>query len=194
MFAMFSPDYVINYALGLLPTWVPWAVAGFGFALFILVHMLGKLIPLIYRFIVTIVCFCIFGLGFWLEGRQNILIEGKHEVEKVVEKQVLVTKVVVEKYKEQVKKDEEVHEQIISQINDKDDHMCSVPESFVRLHDSAAKNTVPGPSTGTDGAASGIALSEVERTIADNYSAYNKLADQLRSLQEWVTEEKKANP
>jgi hypothetical protein len=129
-----------------------------------------------------------------LEGRQNILIEGKHEVEKVVEKQVLVTKVIVEKYKEQVKKNEEIHDQIQSQVTTKDDNMCNVPESFVRLHDSAAKNTVPGPSEGTDGTASGIALSEVERTIIDNYSTYNKLADQLRALQEWVSEEKKANP
>jgi len=62
------------------------------------------------------------------------------------------------------------------------------------VHDSAAKNTVPGPSTGTDGAASGIALSEVERTINDNYTTYNKVAEQLKLLQEWVTKQKEINP
>jgi hypothetical protein len=194
MFDMFSPEYIINYALGLIPTWVPWAISGFGFALFVLVHIFNKLIPLLYRFVITVVCFAIFGLGFWLEGRQNILIEGQHEVEKIVEKQVVITKVVVQKFKEQVKKDEVIHDQIISQVNTKDDHMCDVPESFVRLHDSAAENSVPGSTTGIDGASSGIALSEVEKTIIDNYYTYHIVADQLKALQEWVTKEKEANP
>ena len=72
--------------------------------------------------------------------------------------------------------------------------MCDIPQSFVRLHDAAAENTVPDPTTRVDGASSGIALSEAERTIIDNYAIYHKVADQLKALQEWVSEEKKANP
>ena len=194
MFDMFSPEYVINYALGLLPTWVPWAIAGSGIALFLLSHIFNKLIPLLYRFVITILCFILVGLGFWLQGRQDILIEGKHEVEKIVTEQKVITKVVVQKFIEKQKEIEVVHDKIAAEINTKDDHMCDVPESFVRVHDSAAQNTVPGPANGIDGTSSGIALSQVEHTIADNYELYHKVAEQLKSLQEWVTKQKELNP
>jgi len=194
MFNMFSPDYIINWFLGLLPTWVPWAIIGFGVALFLLSSILHRLLPLLYRLGITILCLILIGFGGWIEGRQNILSEGAKEVEKVVVKQKVITKYIVKKYTEKIQKIEANHDAIAQTITTKDDNMCTVPESFVRVHDSAAKNTVPGPSTGTDGAASGIALSEVERTINDNYTTYNKVAEQLKLLQEWVTKQKEINP
>jgi hypothetical protein len=72
--------------------------------------------------------------------------------------------------------------------------MCTLPESFVRLHDSAVQGTVPNTSSGIDGTASGIALSEAERVIIENYGQYQQVAEQLRALQEWVIEQKKLNP
>jgi len=194
MFGMFSPDFIINWFLGLLPTWVPWAIIGFGVALFLLAGILHRLIPLLYRLGITLLCLVLIGFGGWIEGRQNILSEGAKEVEKVVVKQKVITKYIVKKYTEKIQKIEANHDAIAQTITTKDDNMCTVPESFVRVHDSAAKNTVPGPSTGTDGAASGIALSEVERTINDNYTTYNKVAEQLKLLQEWVTKQKEINP
>jgi hypothetical protein len=139
-------------------------------------------------------CIVLIGLGAWVEGRQNILSEGAKEIEKVVVQEKIITKVVVQKYTEKVKEIEVVHDQIAEQINTKDDHMCNVPESFVRLHDGAAKNTVSESSSGTDGASSGVALSTVEHTIAENYKLYHKVAEELSALQEWVTKQKELNP
>jgi len=194
MFNMFSPDYIINWFLGLLPTWVPWAIIGFGVALFLLSSILHRLLPLLYRLGITILCLILIGFGGWIEGRQNILIQGAKEVEKVVVQQKVITKVIVKKYKENIQKIEVVHDKIAQTITTKDDNMCTVPESFVRLHDSSATNTISGSAGGTDGTASGIALSEVERTINDNYTTYNKVAEQLKLLQEWVTKQKELNP
>jgi hypothetical protein len=194
MFDMFSVDYIFGWFLGLLPTWLPWAIIGFGIVLFLLVQLFGKLVPLLYRCIIMCSCIVLIGLGSWAEGRQNILSEGAKEVEKVVVQEKIITKVVVQKYTEKVKEIEVVHDQIAEQINTKDDHMCNVPESFVRLHDGAAKNTVSESSSGTDGASSGVALSTVEHTIAENYKLYHKVAEELSALQEWVTKQKELNP
>jgi len=191
---MFSVDYIFGWFLGLLPTWLPWAIIGFGIVLFLLVQLFGKLVPLLYRCIIMCSCIVLIGLGSWAEGRQNILSEGAKEVEKVVVKEKIITKVVVKKYTEKVKEIEVVHDQIAEQINTKDDHMCDVPESFVRLHDSAAKNTISESSSATDGASSGVALSTVENTIIDNYELYHKVAEELSALQEWVSKQKELNP
>jgi len=194
MFDMLSVDYVVNWFLGLIPSWVPWAVIGFGGALFLLSHIFNKLIPLLYKFVITIFCFVLVGFGAWMEGRQNILLEGKHEIEKIVTQQQVVTKIVVQKFIEKEKQIEVVHDKISEEINTNDDHMCIVPESFVWVHNSAATDTVPGPATGIDGTPSGIALSEVEHTIVDNYTLYHKVAEQLTALQEWVSKQKEINP
>jgi hypothetical protein len=194
MFDMFSVDYIFGWFLGLLPTWLPWAIIGFGIVLFLLVQLFGKLVPLLYRCIIMCSCIVLIGLGSWAEGRQNILSEGAKEVEKVVVKEKIITKVVVQKYTEKVKEIEVVHDQIAEQINTKDDHMCDVPESFVWLHDSAAKNTISESSSATDGASSGVALSTVENTIIDNYGLYHKVAEELSALQEWVSKQKELNP
>ena len=194
MFDMFSVDYIFGWFLGVLPTWLPWAIIGFGIALFLLVHLFSKLVPFLYRSIIMVLCITLIGVGSWVEGRQNILSEGAKEIEKIVVQEKIITKVVVQKYEQQVKQIEVIHDQIAEQINTKDDHMCDVPESFVRLHDSAAQNTVPGPTSGTDGASSGIALSAVEHTITDNYEICHKVTEQLSALQEWVTKQKELNP
>ena len=194
MFNMFSPDFIINWFLGLLPTWVPWAIIGVGIALFLLASILHRLIPMLYRLLITVVCLTLIGLGGWIEGRQNILIQGAKEIERVVVQQKVITKYIVKKYKENIQKIEVVHDTIAQTITTKDDNMCTIPESFVRVHDASAKNSISGSSDGIDGTPSGIALSEVERTINDNYTTYNKVAEQLKLLQEWVTKQKELNP
>jgi hypothetical protein len=44
------------------------------------------------------------------------------------------------------------------------------------------------------GSDSGIALSEVERTIADNYELYHELSDKMKGVQMWLKEQKRINP
>lgn len=141
-----------------------------------------------------ILAIALVGFGAWLEGRQNVLSDGQRVIEKIVEKQVVVTKTVVKKLIQKQEVVREVHDKITQQITTKDDVMCTVPESFVWVHNSAAKNTVPDPSTRVDGTPSGIRLSDAEKVIVNNYEKYHLVAEQLKALQEWVSEQKKINP
>jgi hypothetical protein len=143
---------------------------------------------------IKLLAIIIFAAGFYVEGRQDVLINAKAEVEKTVAEQKVVTQQVVKYIHDKVIQDRVIHDQIVKEINTKDDHMCDVPESFVRVHDNAAKGSVSGLPEGVAGTSSGIALSEVERTIADNYQLYHELADKMTGIQMWLKEQKRINP
>ncbi|ERO61987.1 hypothetical protein [Pseudomonas piscis] len=69
------------------------------------------------------------------------------------------------------------------------DSACVVPAGFVRVHDAGAHNLpVAGGPRGTDGAASGLALSTVAASVVDNYNQCHANAEQLKALQQWVRE------
>lgn len=79
-----------------------------------------------------------------------------------------------------------IYEKIPTYINKAADEQCAVPNGFVVLHDSAAKNEVPGASTDSNEGTSGIKISKVAETVVDNYTAYHEVAEQLKALQGWV--------
>ena len=187
---MFSFN-LLDWFLGLLPSWLPWAIIGFGVALFICLFFIKFLLPALYRIPSIFLSIAIIAFGAYLQGRQTVLGDGQRIVERVVEKQVVVTKTIVKKLIETQEVVRTVHDTITQQITTKDDNMCTVPESFVWLHDAAAQNTIPDPTTRVDGTPSGISLSETEKVIADNYEKYHLVAEQLKALQDWVREQKK---
>lgn len=73
------------------------------------------------------------------------------------------------------------------------DARCVVPAGFVRVHDAAAAGRpVPDPAGLADDAPSGLELSAVAATVAENYGdvcAAN--ARQLSDLQAWVREQQR---
>lgn len=67
------------------------------------------------------------------------------------------------------------------------DAACVVPAGFVRIHDAAAANTAPEPTAGDpDAPAPGVTLSAIAETVADNYTQYHALGEQLIGLQDYV--------
>ena len=68
------------------------------------------------------------------------------------------------------------------------DAACTINRGFVRLHDAAAAGELPEPARDADAGPAGVALSAVATTITTNYQACHESAEQLRALQEWVTE------
>jgi hypothetical protein len=66
------------------------------------------------------------------------------------------------------------------------DAACSVPVGFVRLHDAAAANDLPGSARITDAQPSSLALSAVAGTVVDNYATCHAAFEQLDALQTWV--------
>lgn len=103
---------------------------------------------------------------------------------KVVTKYITNVEVVKEK-------GESIVKEIPKLITATADGQCVIPNGFVLLHDSASRNEVPDSSGVTNEAASGVKLSGVAETITENYTTYHKVAEQLRSLQEWVKEQKR---
>jgi hypothetical protein len=72
-------------------------------------------------------------------------------------------------------------------VTAKADAACTVPAGFVRVHDAAAQGVpLSGSAGAADEAPSGIAISTVAATVADNYADCRANAEELRKLQEWV--------
>ncbi|MDR3398742.1 MAG: hypothetical protein P4M06_14430 [Pandoraea sp.] len=64
------------------------------------------------------------------------------------------------------------------------DAACTVPVGFVRLHNAAANSAPPDDPSDTDARPSGVALSAVAGTVADNYTAYHELAARYDALRD----------
>jgi hypothetical protein len=84
-------------------------------------------------------------------------------------------------------------------VDNKSDANCIINEGTVTILNNAAKNE----NVNADISASGIAaneapanikLSELNAEIINNYNTYNKVKEQLISLQNWVIEQEKNNP
>ena len=114
----------------------------------------------------------------------------------VVKRQAEVTVKVITKYVDRIQTIREQGAAIIKEVpvyvTKEDDARCAVPGGFVRLHDAAATNTVPGPARISDAQAAGIALSTVASTVSDNYGRCHENSAQLEALQEWVREQQRA--
>jgi hypothetical protein len=113
---------------------------------------------------------------------RKVLLSEKHS-KRIVTKYIIQTKVVKEKG--------DALKKLSKQISKDADANCTVPKSFVLLHDSAAKNEVPDTSKGIDGSASGTSLSAIGETVTINYNNYHQLSEQLKALQDWVTSQEK---
>jgi len=96
-------------------------------------------------------------------------------------KVVTVTKTILKKVPVYVTKEADAH--------------CIIPVGFVRLHDAAANGvpSLPDTSGKPDDAASGVELSDIASTVADNYGTYNEVKAQLEGLQSWVKQQQEIN-
>jgi energy-coupling factor transporter transmembrane protein EcfT len=156
----------IDYFLGLVPTWVPWVIVVMSIILFILIQFFQVFIPQVYRvltvIVVEILSLVLFGFGFYIDGRQDVIVNAKQEIEKTVTEQNNITEEVRNKLLDNIKNQKEKHETIIKlvpqYITKEDDFKCVIPQSFIKLHNYAAKDSVPESTTRANGIATGIEL------------------------------------
>ena len=182
------------WLLGFVPKWLPWTIIGFGVVLFLLEYFGRLFIPFFYRIPIKIIAIVLVCGGFYIAGGYDALNEAEVEIERLKNRQEEITKEIVKVYITKIEKVQEITNETLKQVNTKDDVMCDLPESFVRLHDAAAEGIVPDPTKGVDGASSGIALSEAEKVIIQNYGQYLKISEELKALQDWVRQQKELNP
>lgn len=198
-------DWFIN----LVPLWVPIGIIITSVVAFIASYFVGILSTL-YKELIKVVSIMAFAFGFYFFGclqyANHVKIETQKEiqyVDRVVTQQQVITNTVVKWYKQNQTKIGDNYVNIRKEITPVDDDKCVIPQSFIRVHDDAAKGSVSNTTSGVDGTAAEpstivsptpIKFSDVEDTITINYEEYHKIADQLIQLQNWVSHEKKANP
>lgn len=138
----------------------------------------------------------IYGAG-WVEGAAHI--QDKWAAEKQAQAmaaaqtgqhQAEATVQVVTKYVDKIKVVRERGATIIKEVpvyvNAQADADCIINAGFVRLHDAATGNPVSLSPGSADAAPSGVALSTLAATVADNYTACHENAEQLIALQQWT--------
>ena len=110
----------------------------------------------------------------------------------VAQKQAEASVQVVTKYVDRVQlvqgKTKEIIKEVPVYVPASADADCVINRGFVWLHDAAAANFFPIAAGVADAAPSGIALSAVAETVADNYGSCHENAEQLKALQAWVSE------
>ena len=191
------------WILDWLPFWVfhLLVVAGFvGLA----ASLVLKFIPFIstYRLPIQVTSIVILVFGVYMEGGiatqekwEARVADVKLEMAKKETASAEATVQVVTKYINKVQivkeKGNEIIKQVPVYITKDADTKCDVPTGFVMLHDSASRNEVPDPTRKVDGTTSNVKISGVAETVVENYTTYHQVAEQLRSLQEWIKEQQK---
>jgi len=152
--------FSLNWFLGLIPQWVPWAIIGIGIALFILVQFLQYLIPVVYRAVTVIaielLSLFLFGFGFYIDGRQDVIINSEKEIAQAISGQKDITDKVKSDLEQKLKESKSNNAKIIQYINTKDDGLCKLPSSFISVLNYAAKDSIPGSTKGTDATGTGF--------------------------------------
>lgn len=116
--------------------------------------------------------------------------QAKAKIAQIEAKGAEKTVEIVTKYVDRVQvikeKGSTIYEKIPTYITQKSDDRCIVPNGFVVLHDSAAKNEIPGTTGAPNEGASEVKISRVAEVVVDNYTTYHEIAEQLKALQGWV--------
>jgi apolipoprotein N-acyltransferase len=190
------------WLLSFVPDWIFYGLALASFVALILATFL-KVIPFIGKYAIPIqlLSFVILLVSVFLCGGlaneaswQLKVAETNAEIAELKAKSEKVSTKVVTKYIDRIQVVKEKGNEIVKYINKESDTKCELPNSFVVLHDAAAKNELPDSTRASNAGASEVKLSGATTTIVQNYGTCWEIREQLKSLQEWVTEQKKLNP
>lgn len=161
--------------------------------------MLTSLIPAPYRLLAwAALSLAMISFG-WVKGAAHV--QGKWDsaiakqslhVANIRQRQAEATVQVVTKYVDRIKIVRETGATIIKEVpvyvSAEADTACVLPRGFVRLHDAAAAGRLADLPGAADATPSGITLSTVAGTVADNYERCHENAEQLTALQAWIRE------
>lgn len=191
------------WLLYILPDALIYAVTALSFLALVVTFALGS-IPIISKYAkpTQLVACVLFIFGVYLSGgisneagwREKVAQMEKEIAQKEAQSAEVSTKVIT-KYVDRVTVVKEKGDAIIKEvpkfINADADSKCAVPNGFVSLHDAAAKNEIPDASRNANEGTSAVKISGVASTVAENYTTYHQVSEQLKSLQEWIREQQK---
>ena len=190
------------WLLSFLPDWIFYGLAFISFIALVFATFF-KVIPFIgkYAMPIQLLSFVTLLISVFLCGGlaneaswQLKVAKTNAEIAELKAKSETVSTKVITKYIDRIQVVKEKGNEIVKYINKESDSKCELPNSFVVLHDAAAKNELPDPSRASNAGASDIKLSGATTTIVQNYGTCWEIREQLKALQEWVSEQKKLNP
>ncbi|ATV46332.1 hypothetical protein [Lake Baikal phage Baikal-20-5m-C28] len=192
------------FLLSFLPDWLFYAIAFFSFIALLLASFV-KSIPIIGKYAIPIqaISFIVLVISvFFCGGLSNEaswqlkVAKANVEIAELKVKEEKVTTKIVTKYIDRIQVVKEKGNEIIKYVDviKESDSKCELPNSFVVLHDAAAKNELPDPARITNEGASNLKLSTATTTIVENYGITNQITEQLKALQAWIREQQKINP
>ena len=195
------------FLLSFLPDWLFYAIAFFSFCALLLttfavsLPMIGKMIGQ-YVIPVQILSFVVLLMSVFLVGGlsneaswQLKVAKANVEIAELKVKSEQVNTKILTKYIDRIQVIKEKGNVIIKEvpkyITKESDAKCDIPNSFVMLHDAAAKNELPDPTRSLNEGTSTIKLSTTTETIIGNYGISNQNSEQLKALQEWIRAQQK---
>lgn len=116
---------------------------------------------------------------------ERVFLEGVQRAARIADR---VTVQYVDKVRVVRERGEVIYRTIPQYITREADAACAVPLGFVRVHDAAAANVLPGPASSADAEPADIALSAVASTITLNYADFHAMRAQCEALQQWARE------
>ena len=188
--------------LSWLPDWIFYVSAFAGVIGTVLVMVFGGLIPIQYKLGIQILSVFLLAIGLFFIGAISNEEQWKlkvNEMEVKVAKQEVaaaeLTTEVITKYVDRVKivegKTREIIKKVPVYITKESDDKCAINNGFVSLHNSSASQTkIPDTTRDVNETASDVKLSTVATTITENYGTYYQVAEQLKSLQDWIKQQK----
>ena len=188
------------WLLGFIPTEIlQWAIHGV--VLLGLVGFISSFFIPIYGKILSPISIAILLFGVYCEGGYLVEKEWRLKVseiqKKVVEaeaKSAVINTVVQTKVVEKIKVVKETtrgNTEFIDRVVTQYDSKCELPNAVIGVHNAASQNVV-APSTGSaNEGASDVKISELLRTITENYGTYYQTREQVIGWQMWYKEQKK---
>lgn len=171
----------------------------------LLIDTLTNTIPLPYRILIGVTLLALIFGGVYYAG--GVRVQKKWDLDKIqtqlkiaelktktAEKTVEVVTRYVDRVKTVVERGDVTIKYVDKYITAEDNKKCVIPESFVQLHNASSQNIVLDPTTIITGVSSDVTLSDVSKTVFNNYTTHYKCVEQVLGLQDWIKTQQKLNP
>lgn len=181
------------WMLNLIPDWVFHLLLFVGFGGIIAASVFRSVF--LYPIAALILCSSIFmeGLIFGQKDMREQIVIMEAKLQQYQQESADLNIKLAEKYNNKVIQIKEKTNEVVKYVDKYVtvyDNSCSVPNAFVVLHDSAAQASLPSSAAGVYEGTSEVKISEVGRTVAENYGIYHEVAEQVKAWQEWYTIQK----
>jgi hypothetical protein len=190
------------FLLNFMPDWIFYAMTLTGFIAIFVIMVFGVIIPLPYKLVLQLLSIFLLVSGtFFIGGISNQAewqLKVKQMETEIAKKELEAEKIsheVVTKYIDRVKivegKTHEIIKKVPVYITKESDDKCIINNGFVSMFNASANQTdIPITSKDINEGASDVKLSEVATVVSQNNGTYYQVAEQLKSLQEWIIKQK----